>query len=156
MKLVKVKDLAVEQKQKLRTNLENIDYYQIHDALVRAFFGTNAVSCHYRIFRTLTSLYEYSYNHRSHTLDIRLQCYSYDVAVARMNNTYKRDRYLVVVGNQIKKYKTKKDLLNELIDFFSVEVDALTDEQLQYAVNLIYNYDANHVVYTQLTGDLFS
>lgn len=156
MKLVKVKDLAVEQKLKLRTNLANIDYYQIHDALVREFFSTNAVSCHYRIFRTLTSLYEYSHNHRSHTLDIQLQCYSYDVAVAKMNNTYKRDRYLVVVRNQIKKYKTKEDLLNELIDFFSVKVDALTDYQLQYAVNLVYNYDANHVVYTHLTGDLFS
>lgn len=155
MKTVKVKELARAQKLKLRANLENIDYYQIHDALVRKFFSTNAVSCHYRIFRTLTSLYEYSHSHRSHSLDIQLQCYSYDVAVARMNNTYKRDRYLVVVQNQIRKYKTKEDLLNELIDFFSVKVDALTDDQLQYAVNLIYNYDANHVVYTQLIADLF-
>lgn len=155
MKLVKVKDLNVVQKLKLRTNLENIDYYQIHDALVREFFGTNAVRCHYRIFRTLTSLYEYSHQHRSHTLDMQLQCYSYDVAVARMNNTYKRDRYLVLVRNHLKKYKTKKELLNELIDFFSVKVDALIDEQLQFAVNLVYNYDANHVVYTQLTSDLF-
>lgn len=155
MKLVKVKDLAVEQKLKLRTNLANIDYYQIHDALVREFFETNAVSCHYRIFRTLTALYEYSHYHRNHTLDIQLQCYSYDVTVARMNNTYKRDQYLVVVQNKIKKYKTKKELLNDLIDFFSVKVDALTDEQLQFAVNLVYNYDANHVVYTQLTDDLF-
>lgn len=155
MKLVKVKDLVVEQKLKLRVNLANIDYYQIHDTLVREFFSTNAVSCHYRIFRTLTSLYDYAHYHRSHALDIQLQCYSYDVAAARMNNTYKRDRYLVVVQNQIKKYKTKEELLNELIDFFSVKVDALTDEQLQYAVNLVYNYDANHVVYTQLTSDLF-
>lgn len=155
MKLVKVKDLAAAQKLKLRTNLENIDYYQIHDALVREFFSTNAVSCHYRIFRTLTSLYEYSHNHRSHTLGMQLQCYSYDAAVARMNNTYKRDRYLVVVRNQIKKYKTKEDLLNELIDFFSVKVDALTDEQLQYAVNLIYNYDVYKAVYQLLTRDLF-
>ena len=156
MKLVKVKELAAAQKLKLKANLENIDYYQIRDALVREFFGSNAVSCHYRIFRTLTSLYEYSHCHRSHTLNIQLQCYSYDVAAARMNNTFKRDRYLVVVENQIKKYKTKKELLNELIDFFSVEVDALTDDQLQYAVDLVYNYDANHVVYTQLTSDLFS
>lgn len=156
MKLVKVKDLAIAKKLKLRANLKKIDYYQIHDALVREFFRTNAVSCYYRIFRTLASLYEYSHYHRSHTLDMQLQCYSYDVAVARMNNTYKRDRYLVVVLNQIKKYKTKEDLLNELIDFFSVKVDALTDDQLQYAVNLVYNYDANHVVYTQLTSDLFS
>ena len=155
MKLVKVKELTATQKLKLRVNLENIDYYQIHDALVREFFSTNAVSCHYRIFRTLTSLYEYSHYHRSHTLDIQLQCYSYDVAISRMNNTYKRDRYLVVVQNQLKRYKTKKELLNELIDFFSVKVDALTDEQLQFAVNLVYNYDANHVVYTQLTSDLF-
>lgn len=155
MKTVKVKELARAQKLKLRANLANIDYYQIHDTLVREFFSTNAVSCHYRIFRTLASLYEYSHSHRSHTLDMQLQCYSYDVAVARMNNTYKRDRYLVVVQNQIRKYKTKEDLLNELIDFFSVKVDALTDDQLQYAVNLIYNYDANHVVYTQLIADLF-
>ena len=155
MKLVKVKDLAVEKKLKLRANLENIDYYQIHDALVREFFGTNAVSCHYRIFRTLTSLYEYSHNHRSHTLDIQLQCYSYDVAAARMNNTYKRDRYLVVVRNQIKKYKTKEELLNELIDFFSVKVDALTDDQLQYAVNLVYNYDVYNAVYKLLIRNLF-
>ena len=155
MQIVKVKNLAGAQKLKLRANLENIDYYQIHDALVREFFGTNAVSCHYRIFRTLTSLYDYAHYHRSHTLDMQLQCYSYNVAVARINNTYKRDRYLVIVKNQIKKYKTKKELLNELIDFFSVKVDALTDEQLQFAVNLVYNYDANHVVYTQLTDDLF-
>lgn len=155
MKPVKVKDLALSQKLKLRANLANIGYYQIHDALVREFFSTNAVCCHYRIFRTLTSLYEYSHNHRSHTLDIQLQCYSYDVAVARMNNTYKRDRYLVVVRNQIKKYKTKEDLLNELIDFFSVKVDALTDEQLQYAVNLVYNYDVYKAVYQLLIKNLF-
>ena len=155
MKLVKVKDLAGAQKLKLRANLANIDYYQIHDALVREFFSTNAVSCHYRIFRTLTSLYEYSRCHRSHALDMQLQCYSYDVAVARMNNTYKRDRYLVVVQNQIKKYKTKEKLLNELIDFFSVKVDALTDEQLQFAVNLIYNYDVRNAVYQLLIRDLF-
>ena len=156
MKLVKVKELAAAQKLKLKANLENIDYYQIHDALVREFFSTNAVSCHYRIFRTLASLYDYARNCNNQNLNIELQCYSYDVAVARMNNTYKRDQYLVVVKNQIKKYKTKKELLNELIDFFSVEVDALTDDQLQYAVDLVYNYDANHVVYTQLTSDLFS
>lgn len=155
MKLVKVKDLAVEQKLKLRTNLANIDYYQIHDALVREFFSTNAVRCHYRIFRTLTSLYDYAHNCNDHNLNIELQCYSYDVTVARINNTYKRDRYLVVVQNKIKKYKNKEGLLNELIDFFSVKVDALTDEQLQFAVNLVYNYDANHVVYTRLTSDLF-
>lgn len=155
MKLVKVKDLAVEKKLKLRTNLANIDYYQIHDALVREFLGTNAVSCHYRIFRTLTSLYEYLHNHRSHTLDIQLQCYSYDVTASRMNNTYKRDRYLVVVKNQIKKYKTKEEMLNELIDFFSVKVDALTDDQLQYAVNLVYNYDVYKAVYQLLTKNLF-
>ena len=155
MKIVKVKDLAAAQKLKLRANLANIDYYQIHDALVREFFGTNAVSCNYRIFRTLTSLYEYSHNHRSHTLDMQLQCYSYDVALARMNNTYKRDRYLVVVENQIKKYKTKEDLLNELIDFFSVKVDALTDEQLQFAVNLVYNYDVYNAVYQRLIRNLF-
>lgn len=155
MKLVKVKELAVAQKLRLRANLANIDYYEIHDALVREFFGTNAVSCHYRIFRTLISLYDYAHYHRSHTLDMQLQCYSYDVAVARMNNTYKRDRYLVVIQNQIRKYKTKKELLNELIDFFSVKVDALTDEQLQFAINLVYNYDANHVVYKLLTRNLF-
>lgn len=155
MKLVKVKELTAAQKLKLRANLANIDYYQIHDALVREFFESNAVSCHYRIFRTLTSLYEYSRYHRSHTLDIQLQCYSYDVAVARMNNTYKRDRYIVVVRNNIKRYKTKEDLLNELINFFSVKVDALTDDQLQYAVNLVYNYDVYNAVYQSLIRDLF-
>ena len=155
MKLVKVKSLTAAQKLKLRANLENIDYYQIHDALVCEFFGTNAVSCHYRIFRTLTSLYDYARNCNNHNLNIELQCCSYDIALEKIDNTYKRDRYLVVVRNKIKRYKTKKDLLNELIDFFSVKVDALTDEQLQFAVNLVYNYDANHVVYTQLTCDLF-
>lgn len=155
MKLVKVKELAGAQKLKLRVNLANIDYYQIHDALVREFFGTNAVSCHYRIFRTLKSLYDYAHYHRSHTLGMQLQCYSYDVTVARMDNTYKRDRYLVIVQNQIRKYKTKEDLLNELIDFFSVKVDVLTDEQLQFVVNLVYNYDVYHAVYQRLIRNLF-
>ena len=156
MKLVKVKDLTAALKLKLRANLENIDYYQMHDALVREFFSTNAVSCHYRIFRTLASLYDYARNCNNHNLNIELQCCSYDIALEKIDNKYKRDRYIVIVHNKIKRYKTKKELLNELIDFFSVEVDALTDDQLQYAVDLVYNYDANHVVYTQLTSDLVS